>query len=71
MTMKYKIGDKLDVLDSAFNWLEGTVVETENQRQELLIYFSGWLYEWNELIHTKSVFSFFGFFASCVFNGVK
>ena len=61
-----KNGDKCDVVDSVYMWYSGTVVDTDDSKNPIMIHYDGWHNKYDEWIerdsprlqHSESDFNF-------------
>lgn len=51
---EYSIGDFVDALDTANNWLVGRILDIDPNTQDFFIHYEGWADKWNEWIPRKS-----------------
>lgn len=50
----YAVGDFIDAKDTAGHWMQGRIVEINNEAETYFVHFEGWADKWNEWIPKKS-----------------
>lgn len=50
----YAVGDFIDAKDTTGDWLQGRIVEVNNENDTYFVHFEGWADKWNEWIPKKS-----------------